>query len=47
MKLDYAAGFYNISFFYLNIETEEELTQDVINKNEVTFFHEFIHHHLA
>lgn len=44
MKLDYAAGFYNISFFYLNIETEEELTQDVINKNEVTFFHEFIHY---
>lgn len=45
MKLDYATGFYNISFFNINIETEEELTQDVLKKkNETTFIHEFIHY---
>lgn len=44
MKLDYATGFYNISFFNINIETEEELTQDVLKKNEATFIHEFIHY---
>ena len=32
MKLDYATGFYNMSFFNINIETEEELTQDVLKK---------------
>lgn len=32
MKLDYATGFYSISFFNINIETEEELTQDVLKK---------------
>lgn len=44
MKLDYATGFYNISFFNINIETEEELTQDVLKKNSATFIHEFIHY---
>lgn len=44
MKLDYTTGFYNISFFNINIETEEELTQDVLKKNEATFIHEFIHY---
>ena len=44
MKLDYATGFYNMSFFNINIETEEELTQDVLKKNEATFIHEFIHY---
>lgn len=44
MKLDYATGFYNISFFNINIETKEELTQDVLKKNEATFIHEFIHY---
>lgn len=44
MKLDYATGTYNISFFNINIETEEELTQDVLEKNEATFIHEFIHY---
>lgn len=37
MKLDYTAGYYNISFFKINIETEEGLTQDVL-KNEATFY---------
>ena len=37
MKLDYATGFYNISFFNINIETEEELTQDVLKKERGTF----------
>ncbi|MCI9079284.1 MAG: hypothetical protein HFH68_10240 [Lachnospiraceae bacterium] len=44
MKLDYTMGFYNISFFNINIETEEELTKDVLKKNEATFIHEFIHY---
>lgn len=44
MKLDYATGFYNISFFNINIETNEELTQDVLKKEEATFTHEFIHY---
>lgn len=44
MKLDAAAGFYSISFFYINIETEEELTQDMFCQNEATFVHEFIHY---
>ncbi len=44
MKLDYAMGFYNISFFTINIETEEELTPDVLKKNEEIFIHEFIHY---
>lgn len=44
MKLDYATGFYNISFFNIKIETKEELTQDVLKKEEATFTHEFIHY---
>lgn len=32
MKLDYAMGFYDMSFFNINIETEEELTQDFLKK---------------
>ena len=44
MKLDYAEGCYHISFFNINIETEEELTQDVLKKNSATFIHEFIHY---
>lgn len=44
MKLDYTMGFYNISFFNINIETEEELTQDVLEKNKAIFIHEFIHY---
>lgn len=44
MKLEYATGFYNISFFNINIETEEELIQDVLKKEEATFTHEFIHY---
>ena len=44
MKLEYATGFYNISFFNINIETKEELTQDVLKKEEATFTHEFIHY---
>lgn len=38
MKLDYATGFYNMSFFYINIETEEELTQDVLKKMRQRLF---------
>lgn len=34
MKLDYSEGFYNISFFNINITTEEDLTQDVLKKYE-------------
>lgn len=44
MKLEYTAGFYNISFFNINIVTEEELTHDVLKKEEATFTHEFIHY---
>lgn len=44
MKLDYATGFYNLSFFNIHVETEKELTQDVLKKNEATFIHEFIHY---
>lgn len=44
MKLEYATGFYNISFFNINIETKEELTQDTLKKEEATFTHEFIHY---
>lgn len=44
MKLEYATGFYNISFFNINIGTKEELTQDVLKKEEATFTHEFIHY---
>lgn len=38
MKLDYATGFYNMSFFNINIETEEELTQDVLKKMRQRIF---------
>jgi hypothetical protein len=44
MKLEYATGFYSISFFNINIGTKEELTQDVLKKEEATFTHEFIHY---
>ena len=44
MKLEYTTGFYNISFFNINIETKEELTRDVLKKEEATFTHEFIHY---
>ena len=44
MKLNYTEGFYNISFFNINIATEEELTRDVIEKNKASFIHEFIHY---
>lgn len=44
MKLDATEGFYSISFFNINIETEEELAQDMFCQNEATFVHEFIHY---
>ena len=44
MKLNYIEGSYNISFFNIDLNTEEELTQDVIDKNKSTFNHEFIHY---
>lgn len=44
MKLDYTAGFYSISFFIINIESEEEFTKDFFRQNEATFVHEFIHY---
>lgn len=44
MKLDYAMVFYNISFFTINFKTEEELTPDVLKKNEEIFIHKFIHY---
>lgn len=44
MKLNYANGSYNISFFNMIIETNEELSQEVIRKNSSTFIHEFIHY---
>lgn len=44
MKLEYATGFYNISFFNINIKTKEELTQNILKKEEATFTHEFIHY---
>lgn len=44
MKLNYAEGSYNPSFFYITIKTDEELSQNVIEKNELTFVHEFIHY---
>mgnify|MGYP007077730839 CR=1 FL=1 len=37
-------GFIICRFFNINIETEEELTQDVLKKSEATFIHEFIHY---
>lgn len=33
-----------LEVYRINIETEEELTQDVLKKNEATFIHEFIHY---
>lgn len=44
MRLDYELGFYSISFFNINIETEEDLTEDVLIKNKGIFIHEFIHY---
>jgi len=44
VKLNYAEGSYNPSFFYITIKTDEELSQDVIEKNKSTFVHEFIHY---
>lgn len=44
MKLNYVEGNYNLSFFNITIETNEELTQNVIEKNKSTFVHEFIHY---
>lgn len=44
MKLYYAEGSYSLSFFNISINTEEELSQDVLEKNKSTFVHEFIHY---
>lgn len=44
MKLNYAEGSYNLSFFNIIIKTDEELSQNVIEKNKSTFVHEFIHY---
>jgi len=44
MKLNYSEGFYNLSFFNINIDTQEELTKRVIEKEDSTFIHEFIHY---
>lgn len=44
MKLNYTEGSYNLSFFNIIIETDEELSQNVIEKNKSTFVHEFIHY---
>lgn len=44
MKLNYAEGSYNLSFFSISIETDEELSKNVIEKNKSTFVHEFIHY---
>jgi len=44
MKLDYDEGSYNLSFFNINIETEEKLSKKVLEENVATFIHEFIHY---
>lgn len=44
MKLDYAEGSYKLSFFNISIKTEEELSRNVLEKNNSTFIHEFIHY---
>lgn len=44
MKLNYSNGSYNLSFFNIEIETDERLTPDVMEKNRPTFVHEFVHY---
>ena len=44
MKLNYSEGFYNLSFFNINIDTQEELTKQVLEREDSTFVHEFIHY---
>ena len=39
MKLNYSEGFYNLSFFNINIVTQEELTKQVLEREESTFVH--------
>ena len=44
MVNNFTSGLYNISFFNMKIDTSEELTNEVIKKEESTFIHEFIHY---
>lgn len=44
MKLNYAEGSYELSFFNITIKMDEELSKNVIEKNKSTFVHEFIHY---
>lgn len=43
MRLNFADGSYNLSYFNIVIGTNEELSQNVIEKNKSTFVHEYIH----
>ncbi|WP_324015468.1 hypothetical protein [Aeromonas hydrophila] len=42
MKLDAANGYYSPSFFFMKIESDEDINQCIQN-NEQTFIHEYIH----
>ena len=44
MKLNYSEGSYKLSFFNINIETKEKLTKQVLEKENSTFIHEFVHY---
>lgn len=44
MELNYIEGCYKLSFFYIRLNTNEELSRNVIEKNKSTFVHEFIHY---
>lgn len=44
MKLYYVEGSYELSFFYICIKTEQELSKKVLELNKSTFLHEFIHY---
>ncbi len=44
MKLDYSEGSYKLSFFNINIDTKEKLTKQVLEKENSTFIHEFVHY---
>ena len=44
MELNYIEGCYELSFFNIRLNTNEELSKNVIEKNKSTFIHEFIHY---
>lgn len=43
MRLNASEGSYAVSFFYMTIETPDDLSVKIIEKHEQTFVHEYIH----